>query len=953
MYLKEELSEIFNGDNYSKIISMHKYARVGCSAYGNVVQSVGEVKKANTINSHEEVKLANNFYNVIDCSDVAMNDEDTAEVITNILSLVNSGNHFMPVVEVAREYSNLVFVIPTTINYSNNTYRFNDEDGLCEFMRSLCKKLYKKMSVKTTVNVLMYIRCYKKKVYFKVHLLDYVMDISNRVALMKLVNKQIVEVPSFTEAYPIMYNEFYETSTLPLVQSGKDHYYWQLYRIFECRKSYNISISNIDKVVFMERLTTNPDISPLVLSINNYTGKEMYYRDVPIYTMESKSFNEDVILLREINNNIRIGFFNLVLKYLPDEYKEGVHMENIVMSLKLIDQKCLLLAKHYYMKSANATEEGFYSIWSRVRKVSMMGYYANIVAVDKEYIGALKSFIAKEIEKEYYNRGGSVVDTTLATLINCYFYGRYYSFEVMQKAGSNKIRMYEFVDEYSDASEEYLYKWREASASGKIYRFMVEDLDPIFGIVSDKLGIADANSRSKDAKEKALGKMATAFNASKKKLTGAVGINSIYRLFKEQEINNGLFAFKINADKGVIGVHNGILDLDLDSDDPKPKLYTGYSPFVVTKSVNARWVPYEKVKCAGKYIRLIKNAIKDIIPEKDARRKILYVISTALDEKSQKMFLLMLIGWGSNGKSLIFDTILCLLFMYGIKLSTKLITSDRIGGAADPELMKMKGHRFGLIAETNKNDKLIASRVKQITEKVKDGRDLFQDSENFDTKSTIIVNSNYELNLDDTDHGTTRRLMIYRNKIRFVYNPDPTDENEKKIDPSLPDIFTCDEALTELFSWLVHLRCKFHRLYKSDIFNVESETIDRYTNEYKCNQDNITKFIHQRLVIMKGFKMDGKLRQGETLDSIARYYDEKNIQFVEKLKMESVTREYVEWMKAINGVTITDGFNSLLNSFKNSCISKRIISDGELAYMNGIRIIERGEVKREGEVHIN
>jgi len=58
-------------------------------------------------------------------------------------------------------------------------------------------------------------------------------------------------------------------------------------------------------------------------------------------------------------------------------------------------------------------------------------------------------------------------------------------------------------------------------------------------------------------------------------------------------------------------------------------------------------------------------------------------------------------------------------------------------------------------------------------------------------------------------------------------------------------------------------------------------------------------------------------------------------------------------MKAINGVTITDGFNSLLNSFKNSCISKRIISDGELAYMNGIRIIERGEVKREGEVHIN
>lgn len=955
MYSSDELSELFNGDNYSKIVSLHRYSRIGCTEYTNIMQMADQTKQIRVKTSETDTQeIQNNFYNVIDCSEIAVDDDDANAIFSGVISLVKSGNHFVPLIEIARECSNLVFVIQTNIPYVNSNYKFSDESGLCEFMRSLCKKVYKKMSVKTPMMVCMYIRCYKKQVYLKLHFVDYVMDMSNRVALMRIVHKKLSEDSTFVNAYPILYNEFYETSVLPLLQSSKEHYYWQLFRVFECRKSYGTSVGNIDKSEFIEKYINNEAISQSILSINNYTDKELYHRDVPIFTFENKLIKEEALLMREINYNTRIAYFDLVLRYLPIEYKQGEHINNIISSLKILDRKCLLLAKYHYMKAnSDATEEDFYRIWNRINKVSMMGYYANIVRESDDYMLALKAFVISEIEKSCYSSFGNINDVLIIKLINCYFYGRYYSFEVIQKTNSNRICTYEYTDEYSDSGEEFLYKWRDIGNSKTIYRFMTEEMCLMFDAVFEKISTkGKANSYSKDPKEKALGKMVTAFNRSKSKLNNGNGINSLYKLFREQEISCGLFANRINVDKSVIGFYNGILDLDLDSSDPKPKLYTGYSPFIVTKSINAKYIPYDKNN-QGIYLTKFKQIVRDIIPEKDARKKILFIFSTALDEKSTKMFVLMLLGWGCNGKSLLCDLFLYIFFMYGVKLSSKLITADRVGGAADPEFMKIKGHRYGLISETNKNDKLVSTRLKSVTEKIKEGRGLFQDSENFNTAITLIINTNYELKLDDTDYGTTRRIMIYYTMIRFVANPDPNDPHEKKVNPNLLDELLCEQSSSEIASYLVHLRCKLHRLYKSDIFKVESETIDKYTNEYKCDQDNITKFIHQRLVIMNGFKIDGKIRNEETLESIARFYDEKNIQLVEKLKMESVIREYVEWMKVLNGVVITEGYNSLLNSFKNSCIGKRIINDGELAHLSGIRVIERGQPKFDGELHLN
>lgn len=953
MYLKNELVEVFSGDNYSKIISVDKYARVGCSTYV-------EIKR---ITEKPKSDVPANFYNIISCAEVAMDDDSTTEVIDGITKLIESGSHFMPIVEVAREYSNLIFVAETNIPYAGNAYKFPDEDGICEFIKSVCKKIYKKMSIKTPLTVCMYIRCYKKKVYFKLHFLEYVMDISNRVALMKTIIKKLTSDETFKAVYPIRFNEYSETSTLPLMQSSKEHYYWQLFRVFKCNKSYGVTVTNIAKDEFRERYP------PLMLSINNYTGKELYQRDVPLYTLDDVSFNEDVELICEINKNTKIAFYDLVLRHLPIEYKQGKHIENIISSLKFTPNVKLLLKHHWQagqcaaaganhardnpLAVTGSAEPDFEKLWNRNNKMSLFGYYANIVRDDETFKSAFEEFLLNEIEKAFYQSEGSISDAKIAQLINCCFYGRYYSFEIMRKAGGPVTKVYEFVDEYIEASNDLLFKWREIGNSIVINRFISDDLYRYFCIVKDKLNAMNANSRSKDEKSKALGCMITAFKNSRKRLADNTGMNKIYKQLRETEISSGLFAVRIDADKSVIGVRNGILDLDLNSKDPKPRLYSGYSPYIITKSANAAWMPYEEMKANAQFLPKIKQVFRDNIPEDDARFKYKCLLSTSFDEIAIKDVVFIDLGFGSNGKSTNSDWHLCVAGNYGTKLSSTLITESRKGSAADPEFMKIYGHRFGLIAETSKKDKLVAARLKSITERVKDGRGLFEDCTNFDARPTVIINSNYPLPSEDTDFGTTRRLMVYYRKVRYVYSPDPADVYERKIDPSIADLLIDNQrARDEYFSWMVHIRCKFQRMYGGNIHKVPSQTIDDYTNDYRCEQDNISKFIHRKLVIMKGFKLDGKMRDDETAESISEFYANKDIMFVERLTMENVVREYIEWNKINNGIVITDGYNGVFNTFKTSSLSKRIIGDGEVAYINGVRILGRGKTKEEHEIHL-
>lgn len=961
MYLENELNEIFNKDNYLKIISRDRRSNEGCQPY----KSIKILMQPNIVTPEEiTIRGENNYYDVLSCRELLLDDESVTQLTTHIGEYIQ-GEHSLPLVEIAREYSNLVLILETSIPYTNGMYKIHDEGKFKSILNGICKCVYKDMKCKTTSNVCVLVRAYKNKVYFKLHFVDYLMDINSKVYLARKVSDLIESYGPQTgdlikKIYPIKYNEICFTSVLPRC-SGPLHWYWDIYTTIECSRFMSVNITDVGRSKIIE-LCNSEGNSFAILSINSYDTihkKQLHIiSDAPKYEVLTAAFKDEMLLMSYINKNSRLCFLDIILRNIPTEMKQPPLCDNIIYSLKVENSEnyaiTYMLASYHFQHLGT---EYFNKLWYNRHKRSMLGFYASVASLSPTYRAEIDKLIEWVLENEFYSSKGSISDTAISQILNIKHYGKFISFDVPNGKDKPFKTKLMFVDKNDAEDERMLYKWVPYDEPRLLELYITDNLTQTMTKVIDSMGFTP-NSYSKDPRLKAMSKKYTAFINSRDSLKSERSFKNIISKFT-RETRAPLLNGSIDADRSVIGVLNGILDMNLSVDDPKPVLYEGYSPYIVTKTANAEYIPYEIVKHNGKYINFIKSIIKDVIVEKDARKKILFIMSTAIEDYTIIEVILMVLGWGRNGKSTLFDFILDVVGSYGRKLSSALLTNNRRSGQADPEFMDLKNHRMGLIAETNKNDKLVASRLKSVTEKVKDGRGLFRDNENFASQVTCVLCSNYPLELDDFDYGTTRRILVYYTKSRFVENPDPTDPSEKQINPEISTILNTQVARDEMFSWLVHLRCKFQRQYKSNIHVIQSETIDKYTSEYRCSKDLLSKFIHQRIIIMLGYTSSLRLRQNgdksktELREAIDIEYENSDLHLAQphEVSMINVVQEYCMWAKRTENKDINEGYNNILNVFKVSTIGKYIIGDDDIAKIEGIRVLEYGKQKLKDEMH--
>lgn len=968
--MRGELCQLYEKESFSKIVSLDKASKFHSVEYSRIA----ELAKKGTPKS--EGKHSNNsYYNITDCSEFTLDDESIEKLSVNLSSMLKDGHYFLPIVEQPQEYSNFSCVIDTNIKYVSGQYRYDDDD-INSYIVAICKRIYKDLKVKTTTDVCIYIRCYDKKVYLKVHMLKYLLDFSNRVHLLDIVKECVSKISAdnglFSDCYLQTFNEIYETSAFPCIGCTLEHYHWKLINVFECKNKFGVSISPIDKNTFLSKIGISNETAPgaswlNTLSVNDLEsdyGKEIYNRELPKIAVSSESLQERYQLMFEINKYPKLEFFDLVLRYLPDELRTYKHLKDIIISLRL-EHNTLLLAKHFFRENYKPEEDSedidskFYSIWNSRYKVSVLGFCAFEAKKNKDFNRELLEMLERLIERYSFEEGGCVNDTQQALIIELMFYGKYYTFT--EVSGRTKILVkYSFIDNCDECEEKLLYKWAQFEDSKPIINFITGDLRDIFSRVIGKLDIAgNIEAKKMNKKEKSYSKMVKALTAVKRKLGDDVRYNAIMRTLN-RNIKSQLFIGKIDSDKDIIGVLNGVLHLDLDSDNPKPYLYTGYSPFVVTRSADAEYIPYEQIKGKTRYLHIIKNALREIFPDNESRKKVLSFLSTALDEKAVKCVALIIIGWGGNGKSLLLDWLLELLGGYGQKVSPKLFTEGAQSGKADPELMQLRNARLAYAAETSRGDSINAGRLKQVTEAKKPGRDLFGGMESITPNPTYVISTNFELAIRDRDDGTNRRIMCLYFPYHFVHNPDPDNPLEKKIDTTLPGLITRHvKARTELFSWLVHLRCKFQRKYKSVIDRVPSVIMDRDTNNYKCEQDILSKFISTKLVILQGYTSSLKLRteEGKTEDElrldIDKYYESEEKTISHTLSMEFIIKSYIEWTKRVLGEEIKGNYNNILKDFLLSGLGKFIQGEDTLATITGVRVLEHGLSKLEGEIFVS
>ena len=126
--------------------------------------------------------------------------------------------------------------------------------------------------------------------------------------------------------------------------------------------------------------------------------------------------------------------------------------------------------------------------------------------------------------------------------------------------------------------------------------------------------------------------------------------------------------------------------------------------------------------------------------------------------------LVLLTGGGENGKTAVMGAISRAIGGYYVLVPHKALMAN--SDAHTTELMTFKGARLALMEETPEERRLNATKVKntvgtpQIT-----ARYIRQDVTTFDATHSLFINTNFPPTVDETDHGTWRRLL----RIHFPY----------------------------------------------------------------------------------------------------------------------------------------------------------------------------------------
>lgn len=207
----------------------------------------------------------------------------------------------------------------------------------------------------------------------------------------------------------------------------------------------------------------------------------------------------------------------------------------------------------------------------------------------------------------------------------------------------------------------------------------------------------------------------------------------------------------------------------------------------------------------------------------------------------------------SNGKSFFFEFAKSILGpKYGIKMELAFLVDKRKkSGGPDPSLMALEHGRLAHYSETEQNEELNTARMKEITgQESLAGRNLFEAQKNFRPCCHHLITCNHHLSIRTTDHGTWRRIKTYKFKIVFGLNPDPNNKYERKSDPKVAEEYATDARYKEAFlSIIVEYYKKLQSKYNGNILNIPCETIAKETDEYRHNEDIISKFIDSRAVV--------------------------------------------------------------------------------------------------------
>jgi P4 family phage/plasmid primase-like protien len=319
------------------------------------------------------------------------------------------------------------------------------------------------------------------------------------------------------------------------------------------------------------------------------------------------------------------------------------------------------------------------------------------------------------------------------------------------------------------------------------------------------------------------------------------------------------FYKKINQNPYLIGCANGILNLRETIFDAngqpvryQPTLHPGTASDYVTLKAGVtpdgkdaiEYHPYNPEDPAQQEIM---DFFKKLFPADDLREYVLTLAAGCLEGANKEQCFYIMTGSGGNGKSKFVELMTTVLGQYSGSLSSTALTRKRPeSGAANPDIMSIKGCRFVEVKEPDEGEPLNSARMKQFSgEDLVEARGLFKDQERFKITGKIFLACNRMPPIHSMDGGTWRRIRVIPFDSRFLPAGDPM------IDPSR-NIYARDDMLDErikrwrvpFLSLLVHY---YETKYCPHGIKSVPAVVMQASENYKGNFDTFGKFIKSRV----------------------------------------------------------------------------------------------------------
>lgn len=208
-------------------------------------------------------------------------------------------------------------------------------------------------------------------------------------------------------------------------------------------------------------------------------------------------------------------------------------------------------------------------------------------------------------------------------------------------------------------------------------------------------------------------------------------------------------------------------------------------------------------------------------------------------------------GGGANGKTTILSAVQRTLGDYSTLVSDRVLLANP--DAHPTEIMELRGARLAVIEETPEARRLSVARLKKVvgTPRI-EARLMRQDSVTFTASHALVVSSNYRPVVEETDHGTWRRLALVPFMFTFVAPGKALQgPHERTGDPTLRErLAASPEAASAVLAWLV---AGARRWYADGrVMPAAPGAVQAATRAWRQESDLVLGYLDERLVVEPG-----------------------------------------------------------------------------------------------------